>query len=226
MSNSFLINKSGKSVSIFEDPDGKVVSGTLNNREAFGYNRDWGGDDVINSIVYLNSSGKLNYGYLIDPPSGVMTACTDYPYGNVTINGVSYKTFLMRKKRNIYTATGNLWGYVAENCRVACRSALSGSSNPHWKAINYVESSSGEWVKVTGDDVTYGFVDTGLEIASGYKSIPFYGSWCIYNFISAISFILKCKGGFYGKLIIGGCCFTGNMGTDVCIPVCLYNQTP
>lgn len=25
--------------------------------------------------------------------------------------------------------------------------------------------------------VNYGFVDTGLEIASGYKSIPMYGSW-------------------------------------------------
>lgn len=177
MSNSFLINKSGSSVPVYEDPDGTKKIGTINNREAFGYNRDWGGDDVISSIVFLNSSGKLNYGYLIDPPAKVMTPCTDYPYGTATINGTKYITFIMRKSRTVYTAKGNIWGTVAANRRVACKTALAGSSNPHWKGINYVENTSGQWVKVTGDSVEYGFVDTGLGVASGYTSIPFYGSW-------------------------------------------------
>ena len=40
--------------------------------------------------------------------------------------------------------------------RVACLSAASGSSNPHWKLINYVErSSDGAWIQVSGAGHTY-----------------------------------------------------------------------
>ena len=56
-------------------------------------------------------------------------------------------------------------------------SGLSGDSHPDWKGINYVESTSGAWVRVTGAGSNYGFVDTGLGVASGYSSIPMYGRW-------------------------------------------------
>lgn len=177
MANSFLINKSGKTISVYADPDGKTVAGTISNREAFGYNRNWGGDHVFNNIIYLNSAGKLSYGYIIDPPSGVMTPCTDYPYGTATIEGATYKTFIMRKSRTIYTVQGNVWGTVGTNRLVACKTALAGDSHPNWKGINFVQNSAGKWISVTGDGATYGFVDTGLDVASGYSKIPFYGSW-------------------------------------------------
>lgn len=63
------------------------------------------------------------------------------------------------------------------NCRVACRSSMTGDRHPEWKGIHYVESTKGNWVQVTGDGSSYGFVDIGLEVASGYGSIPMYGSW-------------------------------------------------
>lgn len=86
-------------------------------------------------------------------------------------------TFLMRKGEPVYTAGGTRWGSVAANCRVACRTEMAGDNNPHWKGINYVESTEGKWVPVTGDGVEYGFVDTGLAYASSYGKIGMYGSW-------------------------------------------------
>ena len=49
---------------------------------------------------------------------------------------------------------------------------MTGDRHPEWKGINYVESTKGNWVQVTGDGSSYGFVDIGLEVASGYGSIP------------------------------------------------------
>lgn len=73
---------------------------------------------------------------------------------------------------------GSKWGTVAANRRVACKTGLSGDSHPEWKAINYVENTNGLWIPVNSSDkLKYGFVDTGLSVASGYSSIPMYGSW-------------------------------------------------
>lgn len=83
----------------------------------------------------------------------------------------------MRKSKNIYTATGRLWGTVAANMLVATRSAGVGDNHTTWKLINYVQSTAGKWIEVSGDGYSYGFVDTGLSTASGYSTIPFYGSW-------------------------------------------------
>ncbi len=177
MSNYFLVNKSGKNIPIYSDMDSKKKVGTLYNREAFGYNRISGGDDVFCEIVFRNSAGKLSRGYINFPPKGALTFCTDYPHGKIVIAGQRYKVFMMRKSRTIYTARGNKWGTVAANKRVACKTAMSGDSHPEWKGINFVENSNGKWVKVTGDGVDYGFVDTGLSLGSGYSSIPMYGSW-------------------------------------------------
>ncbi|GLB28818.1 hypothetical protein LAD12857_07410 [Lacrimispora amygdalina] len=177
MSNYFCINKSGKSVPVYSDTDKKNKIGTIYNREAFGYNRNWGGDDYFCQIVFRNSKGSLSSGFIIDPPNGALTNCTDYPYGNATIKGKSYITFIMRRSKPVYTAGGSRWGAVAANCRVACQSAMAGDSHPEWKGINYVESSKGGWVAVTGDGLSYGFVDAGLSTASDYNSIPMYGSW-------------------------------------------------
>lgn len=178
MSNYFCVNKSGKAVTVYASSDetSKKI-GKINNREAFGYNRDMGGDDVFCNIVFRNSSGNLEYGYIISPPEGCLTFCTAYPSGTEKIGGTKYYTFKFRKSAKVYTAAGKSWGGVAEDCRVACLTAMSGSSHPEWKGINYVESSNGKWVKVTGDGYEYGFVDTGLSKGSSYSAIPMYGSW-------------------------------------------------
>ena len=177
MSNYFCINKSGIKIPVYSDTQKTSQIGTINDREAYGYNALWGGDHYFCNIAFRNSSGKLSGGFIIDPPDNAMVHCTDYPYGTATINGKEYYTFLMRNSRSIYKTDGSLWGTVAANRRVACLTAMSGDSNPHWKGINYVENTSGEWIQVTGNGSTYGFVDTGLDIGSGYNSIPMYGSW-------------------------------------------------
>ena len=177
MNNWFCINKSGKSVPVYSDPDKTKKIGTIYNREAFGYFKNWGGDDVVCYIVFLNSSGTLTNGFLVNPPDNSRVPCTNYPYGTKTIYGTKYYTFKLRKSRTVYTVKGNKWGTVAAGRRVACLTALAGDTKAHWKGINYVENSSGGWDQVTGDGSSYGFVDTGLGVSSGYDSIPFYGSW-------------------------------------------------
>lgn len=177
MSNYFCVNKSGKAVPVYSDTDKSNQIGKINNREAFGYNRNWGGDDYFCNIVFRNSSGSLSGGFIVDPPTGCMSNCTDYPYGTEKINGTTYYTFKFRNSAKVYKASGNSWGSVAANCRVACLSSMAGDSHPEWKGINYVESSKGGWVEVSGDGYTYGFVDAGLSTGSSYSSIPMYGSW-------------------------------------------------
>ena len=177
MSNYFCINKSGQNVPVYSDTNKSTQVGTIYNREAFGYDRNWGGDDYFCHIIFRKSNGSLSYGFIIDPPNNSIMDCTDYPYGTVNIDGKQYKTFLMRSSRNVCTVGGTKWGAVGANCRVACISAMAGDSHPEWKGINYVESTKGGWVKVTGDEASYGFVDPGLSVASGYSSIPMYGSW-------------------------------------------------
>lgn len=177
MSNIFCVNKSGTSIPVYADTEKKNRIGTIYDREAFGYNRNWGGDGAICSIVFQNSAGNVANGFLIHPPTHTFVGCANYPYGTATINGKQYKTFIMRDQRTVYTVNARTWGTVSKNCKVACESSLSGDSHPNWKAINYVENTSGNWVKVTGDGAAYGFVDTGLSKSSLYSAIPFYGSW-------------------------------------------------
>lgn len=177
MSNMFCINKSGGQVPIYSTPEATTQIGTLYNREAFGYNRNWGGDDYYCNIIFRNSSGNVVWGFLVNPPSGTLTGCTDYPFGTHVEEGIAYYTFYMRNARSIYDINGNYLYLVPAGKHVACKTSLSGDSHPNWKAINYYQNSSGAWKKVDPDGAQYGFVDTGLIIASGYSSIPFYGSW-------------------------------------------------
>lgn len=178
MSNLFCINKSGISVPVYSNPDRSSSQiGSILNREAFGYDRNWGGDDYYFRIIFLASNGSLSEGFLIDPPLNALASCSDYPYGTATIGGKTYKTFIMRRTQPVYTAGGSRWGAVAANCRVAFLSDAAGDSHPDWKRIEQVESSKGGWVPIEADRATYGFVDTGLSVASGYSKIPMYGSW-------------------------------------------------
>ena len=177
MSNYLCINKSGTKVPVYSDTNKTTQIGTIYDREAFGYDCNWGGDNYFCHILFRKSDGSLSYGFIVDPPDNSIIDCTDYPYGTAVINGVEYITFIMRNSRTVYTVEGRRWGTVAANRRVACLTAMSGDNHPDWKGINYVENTGGEWVQVTGDGEEYGFVDAGLSVASGYRSIPLYGSW-------------------------------------------------
>ena len=184
----FCINKSGLAFPVYENSDslnpGSKV-GTIYNNEAFSYEYGEGG----NSIWFRDSSGNIKLGFMpLTTTSGdpIMSEeeanlfysyCTDYAYGTVRISGTTYKTFKFRRSEEIYTASATRWGTVAKNMRVACLSSLAGETHPDWKAINYVERTDGEWIKVDGDGYSYGFVDTGLNVGSGASTISMYGTW-------------------------------------------------
>lgn len=195
MSNEFCVNKSGRSVPIWDRPgwpryEGSKRIGTIYNREAFGADYNWGGDGVYIRIVFRNSSGQVTYGWFVNEDeygnrilsdndfANFFKGCAYYPYGTVKINGTVYKTFKFRRSEPVYTANLNNWGAVASGMRVACFTSLSGSSFANLKAINYVERSyDGAWIQVTGDGYNYGFVNTGLEDGSSPTTISMYGTW-------------------------------------------------
>ena len=187
--NAFCINKSGSQYNIY-DYDGSNNSytyvGKLNNRESYIVN---GGEGQFVGITFLNSSGQLKTalinnnthplpGYNSSYGWPVNSTCLNYPYGTVTLDGVTYKTFKMRSSKPVYLKNGQtVWGHVASGCLVATNSYKIGETYPYLKLIHYVQSSSGNCVRVDNNGAKYGFVDTGLRSASGYSSIPFYGSW-------------------------------------------------
>ena len=73
MSNYFCINKSGLKIPVYSDTKKTKQIGTLYDREAFGYDCNWGGDDYFCRIEFRNSAGKLSGGYIIDPPAKAIT---------------------------------------------------------------------------------------------------------------------------------------------------------
>ena len=170
----FYINKSGSTIRVYNSTDSsRIQIGTLANREAFS---EIGSEGDFSANKFLGKNGLAN-GYLINAPVATFTPCTDYPYESVKIGGTTYKAFKFRRNSNIYTVDGTYWGKVASGRRVACLTALAGSSHPEWKAINYVENTNGGWIEVFDDKLRYGFVDTGLSIGSGPSSISMYGTW-------------------------------------------------
>ena len=94
MSNAFCVNKTGITIPVYSDRNGSTQIGTISNREAFGYNANWGGDGAINLIRFKSAAGPVRDGFIINPPNGAMTECTDYPYGTVVINGETFSPLL------------------------------------------------------------------------------------------------------------------------------------
>lgn len=176
--NYFCINKSGKILDVYDNYKNGSVIGHIYNREAFGWNYNWGGDQYYLNIAFRNSSGNVVGGFLINPPTSGFTYCTEYPYGTVTISGVNYKTFYMRRDERIYTPDKVAVATAHAGCQVACQTAQSGDSEPTWKLIHYfLNTSTGRWIRVNESGAGYGFVNTGLDYGSEWDNIPFYGSW-------------------------------------------------
>lgn len=169
-----VVNKSGVVVPVYGGEDWSKVVGQILLREAFAI---YGYEGDLTSISFLGPNGTFISGILRSPSEKATTNCTQYPYGTVVINKTKYYTFIMRSTKNVYTVGNTYWGQVAGGCRVACLTSLAGQEHQWYKGINYIESTTGSWVKVTGDGEDYGFVDTGLRSGSSPTSIAMYGSW-------------------------------------------------
>lgn len=176
--NFFCINKSGQSYVVHDAWQNHKVVGTIYNREAYVLAQDE--SDLI-SIKFLNSSGEFKEVFInigkYPLPEGMITTCDAYPYGYEYIKGTRYRIYKMRKTMNVYYGTGDKWGSVAAGMFVATNNNTVGETYGNYKMIDYVKRTDGQWIQVEGNGYNYGFVDTGLASASGYSSIPFYGSW-------------------------------------------------
>lgn len=180
--NSICINKSGSKFPVRKttDRDSEII-GYIYNREAFGYDSDWGGDQVFCHIIFMNSSNQLQYGFLIDPPYSVITPCTDYPYEESVQVGTEgrYMSFMLRKASKLYDANGNYKETIPAGRRVFCQSKQAGKVNPELKCINYFDNGYGGFRNAgeIGDSgKPVGFVDA-LSQGTGYSTIAMYGSW-------------------------------------------------
>lgn len=171
----FCINKTGKTCNIVDVNSGKTV-GALYNREAFVL---YGSEGDLATIKFLDPNGTFKTATVSisnTPCLKNRTLCTAYPYGTMTKNGKQYYTYKMRATKNLYTPSGAVCGTVSSGMLVATTNAQTGVSMNYLKEINYYQSGSSKtWTKVNGND--FGYVDTGIKSASGYSSIPFYGSW-------------------------------------------------
>lgn len=167
----FMIQKGGNAP-IKNRRTGQVL-GTLYNREACLYYFD----DGDGTLGYLASDGTFKTYVQADFNLLDLKECIDYPYAIENIDGREYYIFLIRKTSTVYKADGTVWGTVAGGSFVATTNSDMGETHKTWKEINYVKSTSGQWVKVEGAGYSHGFVPTGIENASGYQNISFYGSW-------------------------------------------------
>ncbi len=150
--NWFCINKSGSPYRLY-DADTNAYKGTIYNREAFVLT---GGEGEREGIFFLNSSGKTEIVTIQNARypygDGFVSLCTEYPYSTEIIDGYRYYIFKMKQRMPIYTSTGRLWGYVAQNMYVATDCATVGENHKDWKLIQYVkQSSTNKWIPVSGD---------------------------------------------------------------------------
>lgn len=177
MNNKFCINKSGSEVEVYSSYNKNHCIGTIYNREAFGCIENV---EMLEyqQIQFRNKLGSLQLGWLYRPTAAIITPCIKHLYGTAKINGVSFYTFMMRRKETIYKADATVWGEVLAGKMAACTTAASGEMHPTGKLISYVQhSSTGAWIKVDFGGNGYGFVNTGLDYGSEWSTIPFYGSW-------------------------------------------------
>lgn len=171
----FCINTSGQTYPIYDLEKNNTKVGELYNRESFIL---YGSEGTQMAIKFLGPDGvfKLATIDVWDHPL-TYSLCTQKPYSRETIEGVQYYIFKMRSSKPVYKPDGTRWGTVAAGMYVATTNSDVGENHNDWKEINYVKSTSGQWVPMKEQWYSHGYVDTGIASASGYNTIPFYGSW-------------------------------------------------
>lgn len=179
MSYEWLVNKSGKSLPIYDAPwfeTNKKKIGTLLNREVF---ICASGSEHNPEFKFRNSAGNLIHGYGDDSAAwmndNVYRSVWEYPYSGSGNN----KTMILRKARKIYRPDGSLFMTLAQGKKIKMKTTgtrnLAGETHPEYMVIGEYENSSGGWSTIDG---SYGFIDMGIkDVGSGYAYIPVYGSW-------------------------------------------------
>ncbi len=129
-------------------------------------------------VAFRNSSGVITSGIISDQ-TFYHAGIDQLPYAIENINGKDYKIYRMRRSMPVYKAGQNSdrWGTVAAGMYVATDTCTPGQKHSDWMKVTYVKSTKGQWVRVSGDGVDYGFVDTGFSQASAGSKIALQGNW-------------------------------------------------
>ena len=186
------INKSNKTYPVIDYPIGTRI-GSILPGEIFGSpepSYDLAPENFVGCIFRNPSGQRVSY-----PDSGyqpvialgasidhyLFTSVGDYPYSTVTINNKQYKTFKARRTTSIIRPSGDYWGAVAAGCLIALAddsgNTFSGETKWDYIALAYVQSTSGAWVKASGDGLDWCFAPIGLNYGSGPSNINFIGSF-------------------------------------------------
>ncbi len=178
MSSSYVVNKSGYAIPVYE-ADGSRI-GTLYDGEAYILH----GLYAVNgragdAIHFLNSAGVITWGVILTDDWNCKKPMDLYPYAKLDIfgNGNLQDVFKMRRVENIYTGAGNYWGQVAAGSLVRVNPFACGENRFYCCQITHVQKSDGTWQEVNGDGYWYGFIDVGLDHGSFNYNISMYGSW-------------------------------------------------
>lgn len=163
--NRCCVNLSGSSCPVYNASNQKI--GDIMPREFFTL---IGGEGSLSAIYFMAPSGIMTTGYLQAVPASVLSPITLRPYGSVTLNGITYKSFIMRSQQNLHASDGRIVGSVAAGKRVLTNDYYSGASMYYLKSIAYAEKRTGGWDAVD-------FVDTGMRNGTGPDNIALYGSW-------------------------------------------------
>ena len=175
----YCINKSGVSKKVYLENTLKTQIGTIYANECFAWTGAWAGDTDYCTITFRNSSGTLQSGWLLNDTNNLFAKFLDYSFGNVTNNGVTYKSFKTRKALNFYNSAGQYKGVCVSGARVLTNDTEPGVTNNSYMRAMYVETgvNTNNWILISSIQDTYGFIETGLGTNSNSTGIGVYGNW-------------------------------------------------
>jgi hypothetical protein len=179
----YAINKSGKTIEVREsNAYGAKKIGTLYHNECFAVTdaRDIQGSPGSQYLwIYFKSTSGMKHGVISVGTANQAYSFLNYSFGNVTVNGSTFKSFKTRKALGYYDASGKLKGTCVKGARVLTNDTTPGSSNPELMCARYVETGVGtnQWIPISGDKNKDGFISTGLSGGSDASKIGVYGNW-------------------------------------------------
>lgn len=179
----FCVNKSGRAYNVYDSTNTENKIGVIYHNECFAYTKRWAGShtiepDALDAVHFLSSSG-LRGGWIVNKGDGVETSILNYSFGDVVVDGITYKSLKTRRALTYYDSEGHRKGTCKAGVRVLTNYSTPGQTMPYLMNAMYVETGVGtnRWIICSGIPGQYGFIDTGLSGGSDASRIGIYGNW-------------------------------------------------
>lgn len=180
----YAINKSGKKQTVYESNAYKAPQiGTLYHNECFGVVESKtyeGTNGALQEWVYFKSSSGVKTGYMPNSGGGEVTPFLNYSFGTIKgPDGYNYKTLKTRKALTYYDKNGKYKGTCVSGARILTNDTTPGVTMPYCMTAMYVETgvNTNKWILISGNNLEYGFIDTGIASGCDASKIGIYGNW-------------------------------------------------